>query len=177
MEESADNFFTDTQHLIRRSLSSGRGFKILNRKEDNPRQFWDIIKNHHRPIVCVNNGEGFKSVFDFDGKYSDEIKFKNIRINSPVEVETLSEIGSSLVDIYYAGEREERARIRSLNEHIGQAAENVGKIMSTYDVIYNTKIPTGIKQYAHSIMDDLMEAQARLNYKVGLRVTHIDIIS
>ena len=139
-------------------------YRTLANKGDNYKEFWNIIKTHHRPIVLRRLNNAFVPVIDIK---NDDLIINNLTVTSPPDL-TLSGIGTTLSDLYYAGEREERSRQAHANEQIGQAAQNISQMASAQVMLNNPNLKTGVKSYLEDIMMDIMRKQAELNQEMGL---------
>lgn len=146
-------------------------YKVLETKSRNPKNFWDLIINLKRPVVFLDNGRDMVPLYDFT--YDESLRITSFHENSPFSA-NFEGAGSSLVDLFYAKEREERRREEHLNNYLGQAAQNVESIVRASQVIDNPNTPPGIRVYATDTMEKLLKAQDRLNEKVGINTVHID---
>lgn len=172
-----DNHFlvaTRSSNLYQEDISDFDSFKdyvVLETKSNSPKNFWETIGNLKRPIVFYDNGIDRIPLYDFT--YNEALRITSFSENSPFQVNFDGSLGT-MVDLFYAGEREERARDQSLNEHIGQAANNLEQIVRASQIIESPTTPEGVKFYARQQLESLLNAQANLNEKVGLNHVRID---
>ena len=135
-------------------------FTILATKEESAKKFWNTINRYHRPVVFYRKNNNYIPIF----QYQDENRLiiRNLSVNSPVEF-SLEGAGSSMVDLYYGSEREQRNRIQWENEQIGQVAQNINDIARASATINDPAVPSGVKLYAENILDQVMLRQKKLN--------------
>lgn len=166
---------TESAELFQRersSLETFRGRIKLTPKDDSPDKFWKIIGRHARPMVFVHEGDhGYVPLYDFLG--SEALVIRHLTVNSPFEA-VLEGLASSLPDLVYAREREQRARVQWQHEQIGQAANNLNEIVRASQTIEHPNTPPGVKAYARAMLDQLLDSQQRLNDAAGVKVRRID---
>lgn len=146
-------------------------FTILESKNKNPDNFWNLIVNLKRPIVFFDDGAEHIPLYDFT--YDEALRITSFKENSPFNADLEGAVGS-LVDLFYAREREQRSRDEHLNNYIGQATENIERIVRTSQIIEHPDTPTGVQYYARMNLMKIMRTQERLNEKVGINDIHID---
>jgi len=149
-------------------------FKILAEKENSAKKFWDIINRYHRPVVFYKQNNRYIPIFQYQNE--DRLIIRKLNVNSPVEF-NLEGVGSSMVDLYYASEREQRNRIQWENEQIGQVVQNVNEIARASATINNPNIPEGIRSYAENIIKHAMSRQDKLNTEIGLTNGSVSILA
>ncbi len=166
---------TESAELFQRerpSLESFRGRIELTRKDDSADKFWRIIGRHSRPMVFVQKGNrGYVPLYDFLG--TEALVIRQLSVNSPFEA-VLEGLASSLPDLLYAREREQRARVQWQHEQIGQAAHNLNEIVRASQTIEHPDTPPGVQAYARAMLDQLLDSQQRLNEAAGVKVRRID---
>ncbi|WP_421174632.1 hypothetical protein [Aeromonas enteropelogenes] len=166
---------TESAELFQRersSLESFRGSIELTRKDDSAEKFWRIIGRHSRPMVFVQEGNrGYVPLYDFLG--TEALVIRQLSINSPFDA-VLEGLASSLPDLVYAREREQRARVQWQHEQIGQAAHNLNEIVRASQTIEHPDTPPGVQAYARAMLDQLLDSQQRLNEAAGVEVRRID---
>ncbi|MCM3131212.1 hypothetical protein M3629_00345 [Paenibacillus polysaccharolyticus] len=172
-----DNYFYIAKNSVdvyqdeRVEFNQFKDFKILESKDRHPEAFWDLIVNLKRPIVFFDDGIERIPLYDFT--YNEALRITSFKENSPFNA-NLEGAGGSLVDLFYAREREERLRNEHLNNYLGQATENIERIVRTSQVIEDPNTPAGVQYYARMNLMKIMRAQDRLNEKVGINDIHID---
>lgn len=148
-----------------------REFTVLENKRNNPQNFWNQIYNLKRPIVFFNNGEEWIPLYDFNK--DEALRITSFKENSPFNV-NFEGAGESLVDLFYAREREERARIDHTNRYLADMTENVERLVRASQVINNPNTHPGVRMYAEQAMIKIINAQEKLNEKVGIIEVRID---
>ena len=147
---------------------------VLASKAESPGRFWNIIRRHSRPMVYVRADSGaYAPLYDFFGDQA--LTIRRLEVKSPFEA-VVEGLASALPTLLYASEHERREALGWENEQIGQAARNVGDIVRTSQTIEDPRTPEGVRIYAKTVMDQLMEAQQRLNKSAGVSVHRIDEI-
>jgi hypothetical protein len=144
-------------------------YKTLANKGENYEEFWKIIKSHHRPIVFRRNGNEFSPLINVS---TDDLIIKKLTVTSPPDI-TVTGVGSTLTDLYYAGEREER-RQEHTNMQIGQTARNIGDIASAHAMLNNHNMKPGMKAYLETLIFGLVESQDKLNKEMGMTPENIN---
>jgi len=147
---------------------------ILASKQDSAKKFWNIINRHHRPVVFYKENNEYIPIFN----YSDEnrLLIRNIKVNSPVAI-SLEGAGSSMVDLYYASDREQRSKIEWENQQLGQVAQNIDDIARASSTINNPNVSDGVKVYANNILSQVMARQVKLNQDIGISDTTINVLA
>lgn len=140
-------------------------YRPLANKGDNYREFWDVIKTHHRPIVLRRQFDIFSPLFDIS---RDDLIITRLTVTSPPDI-TVTGIGTTISDLYYAAEREERQREDHRNRQIGQAARNLGDLATAHAMLNNPNISPGVKAYLETLILGLIERQSELTEEMGLR--------
>jgi len=145
-------------------------YRTLAHKGENYKEFWDVIKTHHRPIVLRRKFGIFSPLFDIS---RDDLIITRLTVTSPPDI-TVTGIGTTISDLYYASEREERQREDHRNRQIGQAARNIGDLATAHAALNNPNISAGVKAYLETLILGLIERQAELTQGMGLRPREID---
>lgn len=172
-----DNHFIVAAHSVdlyqqkKPSINQFKEFTVLESKSRDPKKFWDLIVNLKRPVVFYDNGSERIPLYDFTNE--EALRVTSFQENSPFTA-NLEGAGGTLVDLYYAKEREERLRNEQMNRYLGQAAENIERIVRASQIIEDPRTPQGVRFYAMANMERIMNAQERLNNKVGINEVHID---
>lgn len=156
---SNEAFFYDTS----------TSYKTLANKGENYKEFWNVIKTHHRPMVFRRQDDAFVPLIDIA---SDDLIITRLTVTSPPDI-TVTGIGTALSDLYYAGEREDRQRQDHMNRQIGQVARNIGEIASAQSMLNNPNLSPGVKAYLETLIFGLVERQVELNQEMGLRATRV----
>lgn len=81
-------------------------YKTLANKGENYKEFWNVIKTHHRPLVFRRQHDTFQPLIDIS---RDDLIINRLTVSSPPDI-TITGIGTAITDLYYAAEREERNR-------------------------------------------------------------------
>lgn len=149
-------------------------FEILAEKENSAKKFWDTINRYHRPVVFYKQENKYIPIFQYQNE--NRLIIRKLNVNSPVEF-NLEGVGSSMVDLYYASEREQRNRIQWQNEQLGQVVQNVNEIVRASETINNANIPEGIRNYAENIIKHAMLRQSKLNAEIGLTDGSVSILA
>lgn len=140
-------------------------YKTLANKGENYKEFWNVIKTHHRPIAFRRRFDTFRPLLDIR---RDDLIITRLTVTSPPDI-TVTGIGTTITDLYYAAEREERQRQDHTNRQIGQAARNIGDIASAQAMLNNPNLSPGVKAYLETLILGLVERQAELNQEMRLR--------
>ena len=164
---SADIF--PTKSLIDSRFNN---YVVMAEKGESQSDFWKIISNYKRPVVFYNTGNKKIPLYDFT--YPEAARITSFVERSPFQIDAKGAAGA-LTDLFYAGEREERARGNFLNEQIGQSISNLNAIVRSSEIISSANVPLGVKRYAEQQLANLMVAQAKLNEKVGIHQVTIRI--
>lgn len=166
--KSADLFATKDN-----TYDDFENFEVLARKEESAQKFWNIINRYHRPVVFYKRNNQHISIFDYQDE--NRLIIRKIGVNSPVEV-NLEGIGSSMIDLYYAAEREQRNRIQWENQQIGQVSQNINNITRASAAVNDPAVPGGVRRYAENILNQLMARQMKLNDEIGISDVTINFI-
>ncbi|MDW7672002.1 MAG: hypothetical protein SCK57_11335 [Bacillota bacterium] len=151
---------------------SEKKFISLDNHEDNYNDFWHIIFNYVRPVVFVKDSRGsFQPLMDFDDV--EAIKIIKMSYNSPPWWDIRGAI-NSVLDIANAKIRKEMEEEKHIAIQIEQGAKNYESIARASQVIDDSSTPNEIKEYAKIGLEELLEKQAILNNKLGIRVGRID---
>lgn len=145
-------------------------------KDENASRFWYIIQRYKRPIVLFQDSDSKERIPLYDYNHIEAAKIWSFKEQSPPDGIIRGAVGAG-IDLFYAGEREERARLDFQNQQIGHSVENMGRIARASQVINSDATPEGVRRYANEQLRILMEKQAELNIKMGLSVCSIDIES
>lgn len=151
-------------------FDSSMPYRTLANKGENYKQFWDVIKTHHRPIVFRRDFDSFSPLFDIS---RDDLIITRLTVTSPPDI-TVIGIGTTISDLYYAAAREERQRQDHRNRQIGQAARNIGDLASAQAMLNNPNISLGAKAYLEILIFGLIERQAELTQEMGLRAQGVN---
>jgi len=152
------------------AFDSSTLYRTLANKGESYKQFWDVIKKHHRPIVFRRSRDSFSPLFDIS---RDDLIITHLTVTSPPDI-TVTGIGTTISDLYYAAEREERQRQDHRNRQLGQAARNIGDLASSQAMLNNPNISPGAKAYLETLIFGLIDRQAELTQEMGLRVQRIN---
>lgn len=151
-------------------LDTTNTYKTLARKGENYKEFWNVIKTHHRPIVFLREYDTFRPLFDIG---NDDLIITRLTVSSPPDI-TVKGIGTTITDLYYAADREERQRQDHRNRQVGQVARNIGDIASAQAMLGNPNLSPGAKAHLEVLILGLIERQAELNQEMGLRPVGIN---
>lgn len=161
-----------SKNLFKSFTYSDKKFIILTTKGENPKEFWNRIFNYVRPNVFVKDFNGdFFPIMDFED--DDAIKITSMSYNSPVKLDIKGAV-DSLIDIANAGNRSEMEEENHIAEQIEQGAKNYESIARASGIVNSENTPDGVKHYANQGLKDLLEKQAILNKKLGIRTQRID---
>lgn len=152
-------------------FESFKDYETLESTNSDSQAFWNMIINLKRPIVFFDNGTERVPLYRFDS--NEALRINSFTENSPFNVNFEGAAGA-LLDLFYAPEREERQRNEHLNQYLGQATENIERIVRTSHIIEDPRTPPGIRLYAQQSMERLMKAQESLNEKAGIYNIHIN---
>ncbi|MCL6358129.1 hypothetical protein EXT68_22165 [Pectobacterium parmentieri] len=152
------------------TFNDSKSYRVFSNKVENHEQFWSIIKKHHRPVVFRRQGNSFSPLFDIS---RDDLIINRLTVTSPPDI-TITGVGTTITDLYYAAEREERLRQDHQNRQIGQTIRNVNDLASAQAMLNNPNINPGMKVYVEAILQGLLERQVELNQEMGLSPMQID---
>jgi hypothetical protein len=128
------------------------------------------MKSHHRPAVFHKEGKKFTSLIRIE---EDDLLISKLTVTSPPDI-TLSGIASTLQDLFYAEEREQRQRQDHQNRQIGQVAQNISQMASAQVMLNNPSLDAGVKIYLETLMLDIMKKQGELNKEMQLHSASVD---
>ncbi|MQY51339.1 hypothetical protein HCX48_08130 [Rhodocyclus tenuis] len=152
-------------------LEPSREHLFLARKEESAQKFWNVVSRHARPVVFVRETDSYRPLYELRG--TNALIIRNLSINSPAKV-TLEGAGTALADIYYAGEREERARIQWANEQQAQVGVNLQELARASQIINDPATPPGIREYMQEIVRQTLARQTRLNTELEIRAPSVN---
>lgn len=135
--------------------------------------FWHIIRRYKRPVVLFTHPETGQRFPLYDYNRPEAAKIWTFQEQSPPEGVVRGAVGAA-IDLFFAGEREDRERQAHANQQIGQATDNLAGIIRASQVIANPTTPEGVRRYAEEQLTILMNKQAELNRKIGLRIVSVD---
>lgn len=144
---------------------------LYTNKEENHVKFWHIINNYARPMVFYKHGRDIYPLIDIT--YEDAIKITRLSYNSPVEINIQGAI-NGLIDLATAGKRFIMYEEEHTARQIGLLADNYRRISLASQVISDPRTPRGIQHYAQMGLESLLEKQAKLNERLGIRLQRID---
>lgn len=151
---------------------SAKKFIVLGTKKSSPDEFWHIVFNYVRPVVFVKDFDGnFYPLLDFDDIES--IKITQMSYNSPVKWDIRGAI-NGILDIANANNRKNMEEADHIASQIEQGAKNYIQIARASQIIGNPRTPQGVQVYATKGLDELLEKQAVLNERLGIRTQKID---
>lgn len=154
------------------------GFKpdelvLLSNKGPEADNFWHIIRRYKRPVVLFTDSKTGRRLPLYDYNRPEAAKIWTFQEQSPPEGVVRGAVGAA-IDLFFAGEREERERQAHANEQIGQATDNLAGIIRASQIIASPVTPEGVRRYAEEQLTILMNKQAELNRKIGLRIISVD---
>jgi len=149
------------------------GYIVLGDKGSSPSDFWEGIVRRARPTVVLKESNNLTPLIDIFGE--DAIKITSLKYSSPPMIDAQGIIGG-LVDLAFAGGRNQRDEETFINEQIGQSADNVSRITRAYQIVSDHKTPPGVRSYAENMLQQIQEQQGRLNKLLGIRIDRIDTI-
>lgn len=135
--------------------------------------FWHIIRRYKRPVVLLRDTETGQQTPLYDYNRPEAAKIWAFQEQSPPEG-VIRGAAQAAIDLFFAGEREDRERQAHANEQIGQAADNLAGLIRASQVIASPVTPEGVRRYAEEQLTLLMNKQAELNRKIGLRIVRVD---
>jgi hypothetical protein len=139
-------------------------------KYESPEMFWNIFENNSKPDVYIKDKNKYFPILEMP---ESKLVFNKVEVNSPPLFEITGAVGS-LIDLFYANEREDRKRIEFSNEMIGQSVENLEKIVRTNELIEKSSTSNGFKEYTSHQLAMLMEKQNIINQKLGVNLMKIN---
>jgi len=145
-------------------------------KDNNAARFWYIIQRYKRPVVLFQDRDSKQRIPLYDYTHIEAAKIWSFKEQSPPDGIIRGAVGAA-IDLFYAGEREERDRLAYLNQQIGKSADNWENIARASQIINSDATPAGVRYYANEQIRILMEKQAELNKKMGLTICSVDIES
>jgi len=163
-------FVTATQSSIISYEEIKRDKYFLFGKSESPEMFWNIFEKNTRPDVYIREDDKYLPIMQIP---SSVLKFNKIEVKSPPLFD-LSGAGSTIVDVFYAGEREDRKRVEFQNHMVDQSLSNLNGIIRTEQAIEEATISPGLKAYAKQQLDLLMEKQRIINTQIGAKELQID---
>lgn len=151
--------------------ANNNSYIILGGKDTSPSDFWEGISRRERPTVVLYENSKLIPLFDIFGR--DAIKVTSLQYSSPVVIDAQGVIGG-LIDVAFAGGRNQRDEETFINEQIGKTADNVSKIARAYQIVSDHKTPPGVKAYAENTLSHIQEQQGRINELLDIRINRID---
>ena len=152
----------------RQRIIGNKGIRAPQSPKD---RFWNILSRHDRPVVFKEADGKSSPVYQAFGQ--DAFVIRKFEVNSPVQI-NLEGLGSVMSDLYYAGDRERRAKLTWASQQVGKAANNINDIVRASSTIANPDVPDGIRNYANIMLIQLLEKQERLNIELGIKPIGID---
>jgi hypothetical protein len=168
--KSEELFPSDSNSLI--FSNNSEKFLMLATKNDNPDEFWRIIKDYIRPIVFYTGDDEPIKLVDYTDE--DAIKIIKLSYNSPPTWDIQGAI-NGLIDIASAGNRREMEEENHISNLIGNGIENAEKLARASQVVNDPKTPAGVKHYANNLLEELTKKQEKLNQKLDVRINNIDL--
>ncbi|MBM7562944.1 hypothetical protein [Fusibacter tunisiensis] len=147
-------------------------FLMLATKNNNPEEFWRIIKDYIRPVVFYTGGSSPVKLVDFTDDSA--VKITNLSYNSPPILDIQGTV-NGLLDVANAGNRREMEEELHISTLIGDALVNTEKLARASQVVNDPRTPSGVKNYANNLLEELTRKQEKLNLKLDVRITRIDI--
>jgi hypothetical protein len=157
---------------ISKSLSEN-STKYIILSEKDPKEFWDAILSHSRPIVFYKHGTEILPLYDYKNK--EAIKINKLTFNSPVNIDIQGAV-NGLLDLIEAPKKHQIKEEEFEARQIGQLACNYSDIARAAQTINDPRTPEGIRHYANQGLYQLLEKQRKLNDKLEIRITRIDVI-
>ena len=154
----------------RPDISDYNTFHRIANKAESAQEFWDKLFRIERPIVFIDH----YPLIDYQS--SAAARIVSFAEHSPPEGEIRGAIGG-LIDLFYAPEREERARNSHRNAETGQAAGNIERIVRASQTIRDPRTPEGVRHYAENMLVKLLRNQQKLNTRMGISDDGIDIVT
>lgn len=139
-------------------------------KNESPEMFWNIFEKNSRPDIYLKYNNNYLPILETPNS---KLTFNKIEVNSPPSFD-LTGAGSTIVDLVYAKEREDRRRAIFQNEMVDQSIYNLQGIIRTEELIESANVSNGIKEYAKHQLSSLMDKQKRINEKIGVSEIHIN---
>jgi hypothetical protein len=147
------------------------GDYIILASKSNPRLFWNGIYKRSRPVVFL---ETRGNLIPLIGIFDEEaIKVTALSYNSPLKIE-MTGLGGTLVDLFYARSRNQRDEEIFINNQIGQSADNIYGITRASQIVQDERTPAGVRQYAQNTLEQLLDNQAKMNERLGIRIQKLD---
>lgn len=134
---------------------------VLQSKADSAREFWKLFSRLHRPVVLFRSGRGFSPIY---GTESDSaLRVPSLSVESPFSVSLQGTLGT-IIDLFTG-----RAGAVRANEYNAAAITNVRNIVETSHLIDDPQTPDGVRRFAIDQMEGIINKQARVNRKLGIR--------
>lgn len=141
-------------------------------KEENPHKFWEIFNRCERPMIYYREGyDGLVPLYDYFGE--EAIKVRKISYNSPVD-SLIDGVVGPLIDLAEAKHRYEMEEEEHAARQIVNIADGCASITRVAQIINDDRTPPGVRMYAQATLDKLIDKQAKLNDKLGIRIERID---
>lgn len=137
------------------------GLLVLRSKADSARDFWRLFGRLRRPVVLVRSGAEFRPIYETDSEVA--LRIPSLSAESPFIVTLQGTIGT-IIDLFTG-----RAAAARANEHNTAAITNLHNIVETSHLIEDPQTPDGVRRFAIDQMEAIINRQARVNRKLGIR--------
>lgn len=179
IKEKNINIFERKEYLDQFNAEAMSSIYTLPQKKDNyflfgkyesPEMFWNIFEKNSKPDVYIKYENEYISILEIPESI---FAFTKIEVNSPPTFDLTGATGT-IIDLFYAGEREDRKRVEFNNGMINQSLSNLQGIVRTEEIIESANISNGLKEYARHQLKSLMEKQSKINGKLGVNKLQIN---
>jgi hypothetical protein len=133
----------------------------LESKDRSAAQFWHLFKYLHRPVVLFRTRQGLSPIYEVESDAS--LRIKSLSLLSPFSFSLQGAIGA-LVDLFSGTILAQRE-----NERNAQALANVNTAVQTSHLIEDPRTPPGVKHFAIDQLESIMNKQAKINERLGIR--------
>ena len=130
---------------------------VLRSKADSARDFWRLFGRLRRPVVLYK----FNPIYETESEYA--LRIPSLSAESPFSVNLQGTLGT-IIDLFTG-----RAGVVRDNELTAAAIANVRNIVETSHLIEDPRTPEGVRRFARDQMENIINRQARLNRKLGIR--------
>lgn len=134
---------------------------VLQSKSDSAREFWKHFSRLRRPVVLFRSGQEFSPIYGTATESA--LRVPSLSVESPFTMSLQGTLGT-LLDLI-AG----RAGAVRENEINAAAIANVRNIVETSHLIEDPRTPDGVRRFAIDQMEGIINKQARINHKLGIR--------